>query len=70
MTRKHTNNRMQKKPNNFGLKYGNQNHNEKAEWINNIIREPEEFDEGQKVVIYIDLLKMTLKNIKLKNARP
>ena len=24
MTRKHTNNRMQKKPNDFGLKYGNQ----------------------------------------------
>ena len=24
MTRKHTNNRMQEKPNNFGLKYGNQ----------------------------------------------
>ena len=24
MTRKHTNNRMQEKPNDFGLKYGNQ----------------------------------------------
>ena len=34
---------MQKKPNDFGLKYGNNNkkkkHNEKAEWINNITRE-------------------------------
>ena len=30
MTRKNTNNRMQKKPNDFGLKYGNQKHNKKG----------------------------------------
>ena len=42
MTRKHTNNRMQKKSNDFGLKNGNQKkHNEKVEWINNITRELE-----------------------------
>ena len=31
MTRKHTNNRMQKKPKDFRLKHGDQKHNEKAE---------------------------------------
>ena len=33
MTRKYPNKRMQKKPNDFGLKYGNKKYNEKAEWI-------------------------------------
>ena len=34
MTQKHTNNRMQEKPKDFGLKYGNQeNIRKKAEWI-------------------------------------
>ena len=61
MTRKHSNNRMQKKPNDFGVKYGNQKHNEKAEWINNITRELEGIEEGPKAEIHIDLLKMTLK---------
>ena len=56
---------MQKKPND-----GNQKHNEKAEWINNMTRELEGFEEGPKVGIHIDLLKTTLKNIKLENARP
>ena len=41
-------------------------YNEKAEWINNITRELE----GSKADIRIDLLKTTLKNIKLQNARP
>ena len=57
MTRKHTNNRMQEKPSNFGLKYGNQKHNEKAQWINNITKDLEGLEEGPKVEIHIDLLK-------------
>ena len=73
MARKHTNNRMQEKPNDFGLKYGNQKnkkqnkkqkHNEKADWINNMTKELEGFEEGPKAKIHIDLFKTTLKNIK------
>ena len=48
MTRKHTNNRMQKKPNDFGLKYGHQKHKEKAEWIHNMTRELIGLEEGPK----------------------
>ena len=54
---------MQKKPNNFGLKYGNQKHNEKTEWIDNITRELEGFEESSKAEIHTDLLKTTLKKI-------
>ena len=62
MTLKHTNNRMQKKPNDFGLKYGNQKkHNEKADWISNMTKELEGLEEGPKAEIYIDLHKTTLK---------
>ena len=39
MTENHTNNRMQKKHNDFGLKYGNQKQKKKAEWINYMTRE-------------------------------
>ena len=46
MTQKHTNNRMQKKPTDFGLKYGNKKHNEKAEWIKNMTRELEGLEES------------------------
>ena len=64
MTRKYTNNRMQEKPNDFGLKYGNQKkHNEKAKWINNMTKELEGIEEGPKAEIHIDLLKTTLKRI-------
>ena len=63
MTIKHTNNRMQKKPNDSGLKYGNQKHNEKAEWINHITRELEELEEGPKAEIHTDLLETTLKKV-------
>ena len=64
MTIKHTNNRMQKKPNDFGQKYGNQKkHNEKAEWINHITRKLEELEEGPKAEIHTDLLKTTLKKV-------
>ena len=36
-------------------------HNEKTEWINNMAREHEGFEESLKVEIHIDLHKMTLK---------
>ena len=52
---------MQKKPKDFGLKYGNQKPNEKAEWINNMTRELKGLEESPKVEILLDLLKMTLK---------
>ena len=34
MTQTYTNNNFPEKPNDFELKYGNQKHNEKTEWIN------------------------------------
>ena len=43
-------------------------HNEKAEWINKMTRELERVEEGPKAQIHTDLLKTTLKNIKLENA--
>ena len=62
VTRKHTTNRMQKKPNDFGQKYDNQKkHYENAEWINKITRELDGIEEGPKTEIHIDLLKTTLK---------
>ena len=45
-------------------------HNEKAEWIIDMTRELEGLEEGLEAEIHIDFLKMTLKNIKLENARP
>ena len=39
------------------------NHNDNAEWINNITRELEGLEEGPKTEIHIDLLKTTLKRI-------
>ena len=48
MSQKHNNNRMQKKLNDFRLKYGKQKNNEKAEWINNMIRELKGLEEGRK----------------------
>ena len=59
MTRKHTNNRMQKKPNDFGLKYGNQE-NEKVEWMSNTTKELG-LQENPKAEIHIDLLRTTQK---------
>ena len=41
------------------------NLNEKAERINNMTRELEGPEEGPQVEIHIDLLKTTVKNIKL-----
>ena len=61
MTRKHTNKQMQKKPNDFGKNNGNQKHNGKAKWINNMNKELEGPEEGPKAEIQIDLLKSTLK---------
>ena len=45
-------------------------HNRKAEWLNNMSKELQGLEEGSKMEIYVDLLKTTLKNIKLENARP
>ena len=70
MTRKHTNNQMQEKPNDFGLKYGNQKHNVKAKRINNMTEELEGLEEVPKAEIHINWLKTTLKNIRLENAMP
>ena len=52
---------MPKKPNDFGLKYGNQKNKEKAEWISSMPRELEGHEEDLKEEIYIYLLKKTLK---------
>ena len=61
-TRKHTNNRMEENPNNFGIKYGNQeNIIKKNEWKSNIIKELE----GPKREIHIDSLKTTLKKYQI-----
>ena len=38
-------------------------HNEYAEWINNIRKELEGYEEGPKTEIHIDLIKTTLKRI-------
>ena len=55
---------MQKKPNDFGQKYGNQKKlKENAEWINNILRELDGLQESPKTEIHIDLLKTTRKRI-------
>ena len=62
MTIEHTNNRMQKKPNDSGLIYGNLKNNEMAEWINHITRELKEL-EVPKAEIHSDLLKTTLKKV-------
>ena len=35
-SREHTNNRMKKKQNNFGVKWERKEHNRKVEWINNM----------------------------------
>ena len=70
MTQKHTNNREQEKPNDFELKYSNQIiHNEKAELINNMIKELEGHKEDPKAEIHTGLIKAAQKNIKLENAR-
>ena len=61
MTRKHTNNRMQKKPTIFVATKKKKNHNEKTEWIINMTRELRRFEAGPKAEMHIDLLKTTLK---------
>ena len=54
MTRKYTNNRMQEKSNAFGLKYGCQKYNERAEKINNMTKDLEGLEEDPKGEIHID----------------
>ena len=62
---------MQRKPNNFGLKYGNQENITKKkkkknnEWISGTAKELEGFKEGPKAEIDIDLLCTTLKKYKI-----
>ena len=45
-------------------------HNKKSEWISNMIKVLEGIEEGPKAEIHIDLLRTTLKHIKLESARP
>ena len=45
-------------------------HNKKVEWKSNMEKDLEGLEEGPKVEIHVDILKTTLKNIKLENARP
>ena len=48
----------------FGAKiWEPKKHNENAEWINNITRELDGLEEGPKMEIHVDLLKITLKRI-------
>ena len=62
---------MPKKPNDFELKYGNQKHKEKTEWINYMTRELEGQEERPRAEIHINLLKTgQKKNITLEDARP
>ena len=62
---------MQKKPNDFGQKYGKKKHIEKAESINNVTRELEALQEGPKAEIHTHLLKTTLKKYQsLEKTRP
>ena len=61
---------MQEKPKDFGLKYSNKKHNWKAQWIKNMTKELDGLKDGPKAEMHIDLLKLTLKNIKLENVWP
>ena len=64
MTRKYTNNRMQRETERFWTKiWQPRKCNEKDGWINNITKEFKGFEEDQKAGIHIDLVKTTLKHI-------
>ena len=70
MTRKHTSNRMQKKPNDFGQKYGNQKtqridrmDKQQDEKIRRTGRKPESGNAHR-------FTENDTKNIKIENARP
>ena len=66
MTRKHSNNRVKEKPNNFELKYGNQeNIFKKAKWKSNMTKELKGLEEGPKAEMHIDLFKTTLKKYQI-----
>ena len=60
MTQKHTSNQIQKKPNDFEKNMATKKQNGKAEWINNMTKELEAFEDVPKAEIHIDLLKTTL----------
>ena len=62
MTRKYTNNRTQKKLNDFGKNMATKKkHNGKTEWINNMTKELEGLEKSPKAEIHIDSLKTKLK---------
>ena len=68
MTQKHTNNRMQKKPNNLGLKYGNQRKSWRDKQYDKKTRTTRRRPESGKTHWLTQ--NNTKKNIKLENARP
>ena len=45
-------------------------HNNKAEWISSMVKQLKVLEEEPKKKIHIDLLRRTLKYIKLENGRP
>ena len=51
MTRKHTNNWMQKKPNNFGLRCSYEENITNIVWISNITKELEGLEEDLKITL-------------------
>ena len=62
--RGHTNNRMQKKQNNFEVKYGKgKRHNRKGKWISNMKKELQELEENPEVIIHLELLRAALKKV-------
>ena len=62
MTRQHTNNQIQEKPNIFGKKWQPWEY-KKAEWISNLAKESDALEKGPKAEIHIDLLRTILKKI-------
>ena len=67
---KHTNNRMQKKLNDFGLKYGNQKYKEKAEKINYTTKELEGAKGSLNANRHINVLKTILKKSNWNTTNP
>ena len=63
MTRERTNNRMQKKLKFWKKIWQPKENNGESEWLNNITKELEGFEEGPKAEIQLDLLKTTLRKI-------
>ena len=62
MTQKHTNNIANETKRFWTKIWQPREHNEKAEWINNMTKELEGLEDGPKVEIHIDLFETTQKN--------